>query len=161
MPKTYIQRPVTQHELEALARIAVAEEEAFFARNRHLVEPYRRRLLAIALCQGAAMQYIGRGYGINDFDIHFFYAQNPSKPRLSRAVGRVVVSVGDFPNVPVDFIRTVVSGSEPTSDVASVVRQLRVFLSEAHTANATHLAEKAVVGLSPSPLFGATIWPVV
>jgi hypothetical protein len=118
-------------------------------------------LLAIALCQGAALQYLGRGYGINDFDLHYFYAQNPSKPRLSRAVGRVFVSVGNFANVPVDFIRSVVPGGEPTSDVDSVVRQLRVFLNQARTANAAHLAEKAVVGLSPSLLFGATIWPAV
>ena len=82
MAKQYLNRPVTQAELDALASLAAAEEIAFFRRNPHLVAPYRDRLLAVALCQGAALQLLGRGYGVNDFDVHFFYAQNPAKPRF-------------------------------------------------------------------------------
>jgi hypothetical protein len=159
MGKICVNQPVGQRELQALVTIATAEEAAFFDRNPHLVGPYRTRLLAVALCQGAALQYLGRGYGVNDFDLHYFYAQNPSKPRLSRAVRRIWASVGVFANVPVDFIRTVVPDSEPARDPQVIVQQLRRFLDDRRTANAAHLATKAVIGLSPVPLFGATIWP--
>ncbi|MCW5980070.1 MAG: hypothetical protein KIT09_18450 [Bryobacteraceae bacterium] len=68
MSKTYINQAVGRPEREDLAKIAATEEGAFFARNRRLAQPYRDRLLAIALCQGAALQYLGGGHGVNDFD---------------------------------------------------------------------------------------------
>jgi len=160
MTKTYINQPVGQQELEALVEIGRIEEEAFLARNPHLVEPYRGRLLATALCQGAALQFLRRGYGVNDFDLHYFYAQNPRKPRLSRAVRRISSTVGGFSSVSVDFIRTVVPDTEPAEDPDTIVRQLRRFLNDGATANAAHLAAKAVVALSPKSIFGVTIWPV-
>ena len=158
MTKNYRQEPVTRAELEALAALAESEEQAFFARNEHLIPMYGDRRIAIALCQGAALQFVGRGHGVNDFDIHFFYARNPAKPRLSRTVRRVVEDVGAFAAVPVDFIRTVVPEVEGPS---TPVDRIRCFLRYAPTANAVHLAEKAVVGLLPRELFGVTIWPAV
>jgi hypothetical protein len=77
MAKHYVQRPVGRPELRKLRVLAQAEENRFFTVNRHLVAPYRGRLIAIALCQGAALQYLGQGHGVNDFDVHFFYMQNP------------------------------------------------------------------------------------
>jgi hypothetical protein len=107
MQKRYVQRPVGWSELQALRTLAKAEEAAFFERNPHLVRSYRDRLIAVALCQGAALQYLRRGYGVNDFDVHFFYSQNPQKQKLTRARKRMH-SVGRFNNMPVDFLRTVV-----------------------------------------------------
>jgi hypothetical protein len=158
MGKTYIDQPVSRRELENLVEIATDEERACFVRNPHLIDSYRDRLLAIALCQGAALQYLGQGYGVNDFDLHYFYAQNPEKPRLSRAVGRTWTSVGAFQRVPVDFGRTVVPHAEPSRESDTVVRQLRQFVASRRTSNAAHLETKAVVGLWPLPLFGLTIW---
>jgi len=161
MTKSYRHQPVTEAELQSLVTLSAAEERAFFTRNLHLVPTYRDRLLAVALCQGAALQFLGRGYGVNDFDVHFFYVQNPRKPRLSRAVKRVMANVGTFQRVPVDFVRTVIPGRGPTADLVAVVDHLREFLRRRPTANAMHLAEKAVIGLVPPKLFGATIWPAV
>jgi hypothetical protein len=160
MGKTYLNEPVTEAELGDLATLSATEERAFFTRNAHLVLPYGDRRLAVALCQGAALQFLGKGYGVNDFDVHFFYAQNPGKPRLSRAVKRVVADVGAFRRAPVDFIRTVVPGGATVSEVA-VIGQLRGFLRGQSTANARHLSQKAVIGLLPGELFGVTIWPAV
>lgn len=154
MKKHYIDRPVGNTELQSLVRLASEEERAFFKRNPHLVRPYQKRLLAVALCQGAALQYNGDGYGVNDFDIHFFYLQNPSKPRLSRAVKRIFANVGSFADVPVDFIRTVV----PDSGTKSIVERLSSFLRQQPTANAKYLSRKAVVLILPKPLFGKVIW---
>jgi hypothetical protein len=106
MPKHYVQRPVGRAELQALTTLAKAEEAAFFERNPHLVRPYRNRLIAVALCQGAALQYLRRGYGVNDFDVHFFYSQNPRQPKLTRAGKRMHSNVGRFKNMPVDFLRS-------------------------------------------------------
>jgi hypothetical protein len=158
MAKRYIHRTVGRLELRALTTLAEAEEAAFFERNPHLTRPYRRRLIAIALCQGAALQYLGRGYGVNDFDLHFFYSQNPQKPRLTRAHKRIVANVGSFQNVPVDFLRTVVPSSVAISKRVGPVEIVRAFLQQRPTPNARHLAAKAVVGLLPEKTFGVVIW---
>jgi hypothetical protein len=154
--KRYIHRPVGDLELRSLVELAKEEEQAFFQRNPHLIRTYRNRLLAVALCQGSALQYVGKGYGVNDFDIHFFYEQNPAKPRLSRAVKRIFADVGSFAAAPVDFIRTVMP-SRPADKRKSTTQRIRQFLEEQPTANATHLAKKAVVAISPKSLF-AKVW---
>jgi len=161
LSKVYVDQPVGRTELRALREIASEEEVAFFRRNPHLEALYRRRLLLIALCQGAALQFLGRGYGVNDFDIHFFYAQHPDKPRLSRAVKRTHARVGAFANAPIDFVRTVVPKTGVAVASPSPVDQIRAFLAKRPTANAAHLAEKAVVGLHPRDLFGVVVWPAV
>jgi hypothetical protein len=158
MPKRYVQRPVGQAELQALTKLARAEEAAFFERNPHLVRPYRDRLIAVALCQGAALQYLRRGYGVNDFDVHFFYSQNPQKPRLTRASKRMHSAVGRFKNMPVDFLRTVVPARVKVARTAKPLAILEAFLQQTPTPNARHLAEKAVVGLMPKAMFGVIIW---
>jgi len=161
--KVYRNQPVTRLELEKLLALAMAEEDDFFScqRNDHLIAPYRDRLLCIALCQGAALQYADCGYGVADFDIHFFYAQNPAKRRLSRAVPRIIADVGSFDSIPVDFVRTVVPHATPSSETGVIVGQLHAFLRETPTRNAVHLAQKAVVGLSPAALFGEVLWPLL
>jgi hypothetical protein len=137
--------------------LADEEGSAFFRRNPHLTSLYRNRLIAVALCQGAALQYLGVGYGINDFDVHYFYERNHVHPQLARRPKRTRATVGSFASVPVDFVRTVVpSCREP---LASVVQRLRTFLTRRLTANAFHLAQKAVIGLSPRNVYGVVVWP--
>jgi hypothetical protein len=100
------------------------------------------------------------GYGVNDFDIHYFYAQNPGKPRLTRARVRQSRDVGAFHQVPVDFLRTVIPARVVRPEHASAIQVIRAFLDQRPTANARHLAAKGVVGLFPVDLFGVVIWPV-
>jgi hypothetical protein len=157
MKKRYIQRAVGIAELRSLISLARAEEKAFFERNRHLARPYRDRLLAVALCQGAALQYLGCGYGVNDFDVHLFYAQNPKKPRLSRTVKRIYADVGAFPHWAVDFIRTVIPARRRTAK-QSAIERIRAFLRERTSSNARHLSSKAVIGLLPRRYFATVLW---
>lgn len=160
MAKTYIQRPVGDAELRDLALLAKAEEVAFFHRCPHLVSPYRERLMLAALCQGAALQYLGQGYGVNDFDVHFFYAQNPERPRLSRSGKHISrADVGAFSAVRVDFLRAVVPGAEPGLTATGAVKRIQEYLARPPTRRAGHLAKKAVVGLYPQEVFGFRIWP--
>jgi hypothetical protein len=154
---TYWRLPVEVGELRSLVAIAKAEENDFFRRNPHVAKSYRSRLIGVALCQGAALQYLRCGYGVKDFDLHFFYAQNPDKPRLSRAVKRIHSTVGRFDSIPVDFIRTVIPPPR-SGKPHSIEDQLRSFLDTRPTANATHLSQKAVIGLYPPEIFGTTLW---
>jgi hypothetical protein len=149
MSKTYLQQPVAALELRDLARLAREEEAAFFARNPQLVAWYRDRLVAAALCQGAALQFVGRGYGVADFDVHFFYRQNPTKSRLSRAVKRLTANVGHFEAAPIDFVRTVVPAWLCAEHETESEGLLRAFLEREPTAK---------VGLLPDALFGTVIW---
>jgi len=158
MHETYIHRAVGQAELESLVSVTIAEEVHFFARNPHLVQPYRSRLICACLCQGAALQYLGRGHGVKDFDIHFFYRQNPAKPRLSRAVKRVRGTVSGFGDVGVDFVRTVIP-VQLCAGVENPVELVRIFLLNPPTPNAQHLSQNAVIGVCPNALFGVAIWP--
>lgn len=158
MKKYYIRLSVGRAELESLAMLAETEEERFFSQNSHLDQPYRKRLIAAVLCQGAALQYLGRGKGVNDFDVHFFYRQNPQKPHLSRAVKRIQARVGAFQAVPVDFIRTVIPSRLCSVRPRGTVKLLQAFLSKTPTDNARCLAQKAVIGLLPRKLLGKTIW---
>lgn len=159
MGKHYIQRPVRRAELRSLLKLAGAEQRDFFRRNPHLVRHYGRRLLAIALCQGAALQYIRRGHGVNDFDVHFFYSQNPAKPRLSRKVKRNPdARVGTFSKkMPVDFIRTVVPVAR-AGYKQSLAERIQAFLRDRSTCRAMYLSKKAVVALFPRVIFAKVLW---
>jgi hypothetical protein len=159
--KRYPRQAVTRKELSDLERLARDEEAQFFVRNPHLVAPYRDRLVAIALCQGAALQFVGRGQGVDDFDVHFFYAQNPDKPRMARTIKHRMTPVGDFPWVHVDFVRTIL----PVRFCAvnwdwdqNPTRVLQAYLTSKPTPRAGYLARKAVVGLFPPAIFGQVIW---
>jgi hypothetical protein len=160
MPKRYIERPVGRAELQSLVALASAEEASFFERNPHLVEPYRDRLVGVALCQGAALQYLGIGCGINDFDVHFFYRQNPTRLRLSRRVKRTRATVASFHDIAVDFIRTVIPLRSRATEHETALPQLLRLLRNPPTPNGEHLAKKAVIGLLRASLFGVVIWPV-
>lgn len=158
MTKSYIHSPVGDTEIESLVPLTRAEEKNFFQRNPHLVQPYRSRLIGACLCQGAAIQYLGRGSGVNDFDIHFFYRQNEAKHRLSRAGKHILTTVGRFHNIRLDFYRTVIPAPLCAS-VQNPVEIIRAFLLHPLTDNAWHLAQKAVIGVWPKALLGVVIWP--
>jgi hypothetical protein len=118
---------------------------------------YRDRLIAVALCQGAALQFSGHGHGVKDFDLHFFYLENPAKPRLSRAVKRIHTTIGAFPDIQVDFIRTIVP-YDPVREQMEGAEQVRGFLGDRPSQNAFHLAKQPVIGLIPDDLFSVIIW---
>ena len=154
----YINKPVTARELRDLAKLAAVEEKAFFVRNPHLSKPYQQRLILVALCQGAALQYIDCGYGVKDFDIHFFYAQNPKKKRLSRATEEIYACIGAFPVLPIHFMRAVMPETQPCLEAEAAIQAVREFLLNKPTTRAYHLSKKAVIGLYPAEMFGIEIW---
>ena len=155
---SYINQPVTARELRDLAKLAAVEEKAFFVRNPHLSKPYQQRLLLVALCQGAVLQYLGCGRGVKDFDVHFFYAQNPEKKKLSRPTKEVYACIGAFPVLPIQFMRAVMPETQPCLEAEAAIQAVREFLRNKPTTGAYYLSKKAVIGLYPTEMFGIEIW---
>src|SRR5208283_3565128 len=60
-------------------KIAVVDLDSLFKR-RPVLRIYRRRLFAIALCQGAALHYIDKKNGVKDFDVWCFFRSHPKRP---------------------------------------------------------------------------------
>lgn len=144
--------------LKRLAALADTERDAFFTRNPRQTDRYRDRYLCTALCQGAALHFLGRGDGVKDFDVHFFYHQNPDHPLMARGVKAERAEFNHFGVKEVHFLRTVVP-PEYVEDSEGIVETLQYFLEETPTSNASHLAQKAVIGLHPKSLFERVIWP--
>jgi hypothetical protein len=71
---------IAAEDLRRLASIARQDREAFFANHHDWATLYQDRLLAVALCQGAAAHFVDGQRGINDFDVYTFYAAHPARP---------------------------------------------------------------------------------
>ncbi len=151
--------PITPEHLRLLSRLAGEEREAFFERNPTQIPLYRDRFIAAALCQGAALHYLGKGDGVKDFDIHLFYVQRPDRGQMARTVRSIREEVPGFGPRKIDFIRTVVPGRLIQGPSGDRVGTLRRFLEVRPTKNARHLAEKAVIGLIPEAILGMVVWP--
>src|SRR4051794_34728533 len=72
------QAPITDDELRRLGEIARADRERMFESSPHWAR-YRDRLLAVALCQGAALHYLDGRTGVKDFDVWTFFAALPQR----------------------------------------------------------------------------------
>ena len=115
-----------------------------------------------ALCQGAALHYVGGKVGIQDFDVYTFYAAHPKRPWYAKR--RRVYDFGDpkfgrSPDKPhfvgrrVDLMGRGLDCAPDADPVGALVRYLR----EPRTKTARFLAAKAVVLLDP-PHTGRVIW---
>lgn len=150
---------LTKGDLERLASVASAEQDAFFRRNPHR-EYQRKRLFLAGLCQGAARHYVDRRNGVKDFDIHFFYWR-PGKERHMRCRRRVERFVGAFGRRPIDFLRTSITvreGVETRMTPEASLEVVRRFLRERPTTAARHLAMNPVIRLLPVGLLGEIVW---
>lgn len=155
---------IERSDLERLLHIAKADLEKFFDVHDDWASLYRERLLGFALCQGAANHFIGRGDGVQDFDVYGFFAQN-SLRRWGSYRRRSARDFGDpkfgrSPDNP-EFVGRRVDvlarglDCEPGTDLAEAVRE---YLREARTQTARELAKKAVVLLTPSRCLGKVAW---
>lgn len=157
---------IERADLERLAALAEADRVAFFAEYPDWAAQYRDRVLAVALCQGAALHYLRSEVGVQDFDVYTFYARHPTRPwpakRKKHAdfgdprfgtsldkphfVGRRVDLLGRSLDMPV--------GAEPAAVIRAWLRAGR------GRDSAAYLAEKAVVLLAPAVRCGEVVWPL-
>src|SRR4051794_25267324 len=81
---------ITKEDLRRLARIAKRDCNRFIRRNPHRAY-LAKNVLCVALCQGAALHYVGGKNGIKDFDVWTFYGGRgrpyPARVRRSEDFG--------------------------------------------------------------------------
>ena len=148
---------ITADLLRSLAAVAAQAHEDFFVRRPRNV--YRRRFIAAALCQGAALHYIGLGTGVKDLDIHLFYLQHHRQKQVARARKVRWIKAKGFGSRRVDILRTVVPPRALSRQSQNPIKVLREYLSARPTNTGRRLAEKPVIGLIPRRIFGRVIWP--
>ena len=71
--------PIEISDLHKLLEIAYRDRESFFKTHPQWRKLYGRRVVCVALCQGAAKHYLDGVTGINDFDVYTFYNKHPQK----------------------------------------------------------------------------------
>lgn len=155
---------ITKADLRRLGEIAICDIESLFARRPKL-RPYRERLIAIALCQGAALHFVDGKNGVKDFDVWCFFREHPLGPFPYRRRG--IADFGDprFGRTPgfehyVGRRVDVLGRSIPVSPGMSPEEVLRGYLAAKRTASARALAEKAVVLIWPTAQLGRVVWQV-
>ena len=156
--------PLTDDDLRRLGEIATADREQMFARSRHWAA-YRDRLLAVALCQGAALHYLDRRNGVKDLDVWTFFAALPSRYpdpalyRRNKPYDYGPSRFGRHPDLPGYLGRKVdlLSDSIPVRPDADPVESIRHWLRTERRGNPAHLAQKAVVLIEPAR--GRVVWP--
>lgn len=150
--------PITAADLRRLAEIARRDRERMFAKSGNW-RPYKDRLLAVTLCQGAALHYLDRHTGVKDFDVWTFFSHPPGRPYPDAALFRRR-KLADFG--PSRFGRTSTApawmkGRRVDLFARSLdVGGIRQWLTEGRTETARKLAEKAVIELEPT--LGRVIW---
>jgi len=147
--------PLTESDLYPLRDIALAEHAAFFVRNPHLEHAYADRLIGICLCQGAASHYLDPSIGVKDFDIWFFYREDPGARIPHRARKRVP----DGPKGrPIDFLRRAIPATVAERYADNPGGAIMAYLLQRDTKTKRALLQKAVIGLAPDALFGRILW---
>lgn len=68
---------ITKADLRRLAMLAIDYFDDLFDRRPHASGLFRRRLIMLALCQGAALHYIDGSHGVKDFDVWGFFRELP------------------------------------------------------------------------------------
>lgn len=156
---------ITDEDLRRLVEIARSDREEMFGRSQHWA-PYRHRLLAVALCQGAALHYLDGRNGVKDIDVWTFFAALPDRYpdralyRRNKARDFGPSKFGRHPEIPGFVGRKVdlLSDSIPVDPGADPVKAIRHWLSTERRGNPCHLAQKAVVLIEPE--LGRVVWPI-
>jgi hypothetical protein len=151
-------------DLRRLAEIAARDRAEFFQRHPRWRRLYAKRVIAVALCQGAALHYVDGKNGVKDFDVWTFYAAHAEAPFPGRRRGKVDYGASKFGRHPADrhlLGRRVdlLGRSLPIALGSDPVEALRDYLNAGSTRSARALAAKAVVLLDPSNLRGRVVWP--
>jgi hypothetical protein len=153
-------------DLLRLAELAADAEAELFARNPARSGRYAGRLLARALCQGAALHYVDKHNGVKDFDVWSFYAQHDDWPFPPRWRGTRDFGPSKFGRYPGDPARysgrrvDLLGRSLPVAPGTDPADAIRRYLAAAQTRSARELAAKAVVLIDPTDRAGEVVWPI-
>ena len=149
-------------DLKRLALIARKDQDEFFKNYPEWARLYSGRQICIALCQGAALHYIDRSTGINDFDVYTFYRRHPQRNIYSKRLKYYDFGDAKFgqsqdkPNFIGRRVDCMVRSIDALEDEAAE-NSIQRYLINGNTETARFLAAKAVVFLEPN--CGKVIWP--
>ncbi len=151
-------------DLRRLGEIARLDREESFSRNPQY-RSLKDEVIAVALCQGAALHYVNGTNAIKDLDVWTFYAEHstitypPRRPITPRDFGDP--RFGQSPDFPRHVGRKVdcLGRSIPTGINGDPVSTIRRHLAGPKTNTAGELARKAVVLIEPESLIGTVVWP--
>ena len=157
-------KSITNADLKRLGQIAALDRNGLFQRKPELGMLYSGRLIAVALCQGAALHYLDGENGIKDFDVWSIYKAAQERPYPYRRRG--VQDFGDpkfgktadcphYVGRRVDLL----GRSLEFTDISDPIAILHRYLSIAKTESSRLLAKKAVILIEPSNLLGSVVWP--
>ncbi len=148
-------RLLAKEDLDFLLVMGLQEHERFFHRNPRLRDAYHDNLIAICLCQGAALHYLDPRVGVKDFDVWHFYAENERVPFPYRAHCRVE---DGYLGKPVDFLKRAIPWRIVDLNRGNPNEIVRTYLLERNSGTKRRLLQKAVLGLFPERIFGAVLW---
>lgn len=156
---------ITRKDLERLVDIATADLDTFFTANPGWAAQYRRRLLAFALCQGAALHLLYGKAGIQDFDVYAFFARHPARAWYAKRRKQVDFGNPKFGTSPANphFVGRRVDLLGRSLDVSVGIDPadaIRDWLLKGRKGeSAAFLAQKAVILLWPAGRLGEVVWP--
>ena len=163
MTKAYVKNRsyeiLTEDDLAVLRDLSCEQRELFFSRNPHLKRAFKDRLIAIALCQGAAQHFVDRSTGVKNFDIWWFYPEHPTARYPHRARKEVYCSLPRFGTWRVDLMGRAIDSRIIRHYSGDPIACIREYLRQGRTETARLLARKAVVGLHPCTIYDKIIWP--
>ena len=156
---------ILRTDLDRLAEIAEADRRTFFDAYADWSTLYGPRHFATALCQGAALHYVGGRVGIQDFDVWSFFQAHPDRrwyakrrkpadfgdPKFGRSLDKP-----NFVGRRVDLLGRGIERDKHDSPSDSILRWLQANKSKSPRL----LRQKAIVLLDPPVQRGVVIWPV-
>lgn len=153
-------------DLARLADLAADDEADLFAPTPGTAGRHAGRLIARALCQGAALHYLDRCNGVKDFDAWSSYAalDDGGPPYPYRRVVPADFGPSRFGTWPDDLGRftgrrvDLLSRSIPASISDDPAEAIRAWMRDGSKSGRA-LTAKAVVLIAPAPARGQVVWP--
>lgn len=160
---------ITIADPKRLGTLALDELKNFLLANPNLKRDFSNSLVAIALCQGAALHFIDGKTGIKDFDVYLFFGKYDRKlvnrrPKLADSgLAKFGLHPADhkrrYQSRRIDFLRRSIDDDIVKREKGVPEACLIAYLRHHRTKTAEEVAQKAVIGLWPKTILGKIIWP--
>ncbi len=154
-PRTYPK--LTCDDLKNIRDFVLSVElPRFLSMKEEKYSVYRDKLIAIALCQGAALHFIDKKNGVKDIDVWFFFEEDEKVkiPHRNNMLKSYCIECPNFGVKRIDCLKKMISltiiGMAGSKDPLQV---LRTYLKHAGTQTAYFLSQKPCIILYPNSYF--------
>lgn len=157
----YSTEPIETDDLKLMAEIALADLNGLYVRIPRWAI-YRERLLAVTLCQGAALHYLDHKHGVKDIDLWLFFAAVPGQPFPCCRAGHQDFGRSKFGDDPHDRRYSgrridIIGRSLPCAPNENAGEAIRTWL---HTGSksARFIRRRPIVTVYPPSQVGQIVW---